>query len=118
MDIRKNFVGAFIGIGLGVMINSYDIQKSARFQFNNPVIINSTLEQQLEIVSKRPYMVDTFHSLEFFGYKIPLKTNRSVIDPVTGENFQGRLDNLGNIHTDNGNYKLQSAHDSQWYTKE
>ncbi|MFH1452351.1 MAG: hypothetical protein ABIF88_04205 [archaeon] len=118
MEIKKYLTGALVGIGLGILANSYDTQTSARFQFENPVPINSTLEEQLEIVSKRPYMVDTWHSLDFFGNKIPLKTTRAVINPVTGENFQGRLDKNENIHTEKGVYKLQSAHDSNWYSKE
>lgn len=118
MEIKKNLKLALVGVGFGILLNSYDVKTSEKFKFYNPVPINLTLEEQLEIVSKREYMVDTVYSLEFFGKKIPLVTNRVVTNPVTGEIFQGTLDKTGDIHTEKGIYRLISAHDSQWYLKE
>ena len=118
MTLKKYLSIALAGIGIGILANSYDTETKARFRFNNPIPINSTLEEQLKIISKNPNMVDTFHSLDFFGHKIPLKTTRAVINEVTGEAYQGRLDKEGNIHTKDITYILKSAHDSQWYDKE
>lgn len=118
MGLKKYLTATIAGMGLGILANSYDIQTSEPFKFVNPVPIHSTLAEQIRIVSKRPKMIDTFHTLEFFGHKIPLKTTRKVIDSTTAESYQGILDKNGDIHTTKEVYRLQSAHDSQWYEKE
>ena len=123
MGMKKCLTRTLVGIGLGILANSYDKQTSGEFRFDNPVSIHLTLEEQLENISVKPYMVDTQYSLEFLGNKIPLKTMRSVTYPVTGKNFQGTLDKNGNIHTEEWIYKLQSNYDyypqvHHWYTKE
>ena len=115
--IKKSLI-ALTGITLGILANSYDVHTSPYFRFNNPVSINSTLEEQFDIVSKRPFMRDTQHSLKFFEYRIPLITNREVIDPVTGKSYQGLMNTNEDIHTKEGVYQLNHAHDSQWYEKD
>ncbi len=105
------------GLILGILANSIDIKKSEEFRFNNPVSVNTTPEQAVEIVRKRPEMKDLEYSLDILGLRLPIITYRTVFNPLTNESYSGRLDSKDNIHSSEGLYELQSAHDSNWYVK-
>ncbi len=126
------------GIAFGVLINSLDIRVSEPFKFDNPIgrtkeieYFNGTdfvreqvplSEQDIRnIVNKRPEMIDKTYSLDLFNWDIPLVTERTVYDSsIETEKvlFEGTLDSEGNIHAKKGIvYKLEHAHDSQYYTK-
>lgn len=115
MKIVKKLTALATAFGIGVLANSYNIETTEGFRFNNPIPIGSTLEEQIDLISSRPYMIDTTHSIDLFNFTIPLKTIRTVIYPSSGENYSGELDEEGNIHTPRGIYELQNAHDSNWY---
>ncbi|MBU4069470.1 MAG: hypothetical protein KJ646_00640 [Nanoarchaeota archaeon] len=115
--MKKKLLALGIFGGLALLINSYNIKTSEIFRFNNPIPINTSLKKQIKIVSERPHMTDTTHSLDLFNYELPIITLRKVTNPTTKDSFQGILDSEENIHTLEGTYELQSAHDSNWYVK-
>ena len=116
--MKKQIIIGLTGLVLGIMANSVDVKTSESFNFNNPVPINASQSQLRNIVQARSEMRDTEYSLDLFGVDIPLTTYRNVTDPNTGNSYSGRLDSDGNIHSSNGLYTLQSAHDSNWYQKQ
>ena len=116
MRINK-FTAGITGLVLGILANSVDVKTSKSFKFNNPVPITASESQVRKIVSARPEMKDTEYSLDILGLNLPIVTYRTVADTQTGESYTGRLDSDGNIHTSEGIYNLQCAHDSNWYVK-
>ena len=104
-------------IGVTVLTNSINVETSIPFKFNNPIALNTSESNQEKIIKKRPLMVDRDYSLKLFGLKIPLVTYRTVQDPSSIKTYSGRLDKEGNIHTPEGIYELQFAHDSNWYRR-
>ena len=115
LGLGKKLMYGLAGFVLGVLANSYDVRTTEQFRFNNPVPINATLDEQLKIVEKRPYMIDEKHSLHLFGLEVPLATYRTITDPLTGKIISGRLDELGNISRPEKTYELKSMHDSNFY---
>ena len=116
--MKKQIIAGLTGLILGIMANSVDIKTSEPFKFNNPVPINSSESQVRRIVDGRPEMKDTEYSLDILGMNIPLVTYRTVADPTTRDSYSGRLDSNGDIHSSNGLYVLQFAHDSNRYEKQ
>ena len=123
-----------IGFGLGVLANSVDIETSKPYKFTNPIgttkevcyfngsnfvtETNKLDEQDMKsIISREPSVEDIEINLDIlFGKKVNLLNYRKVTDK-SGYSYFGRLDSKGNIHTDNGVYELNSAHDYTWYQK-
>ncbi len=116
--MKKQIITGLAGLVLGIMANSVDVKTSEPFKFNNPVPINASQSQIRKIVNAWPEMKDTEYSLDIFGINIPIVTYRTVTNPNTGNSYSGILDSEGNIHSENGLYTLQSAHDSEWYKKQ
>lgn len=114
MKMNKMYAG-LIGLGLGILVNSVDVKTSKPWKFHNPVSVNVSKEETKGVVANRPEMRDTEIGLDLLGLEIPLATYRSVENPMTGKRFSGRLDSDGNIHSSEGLYELQCAHDSSWY---
>jgi hypothetical protein len=116
--MKKQIIAGLTGVVLGIMAYSVDVKTSESFKFNNPIPINASESQIRKIVNARPEMKDTKYSLDILGMNIPLVTYRAITDPTTGDSYSGRLDSDGNIHSLNGLYALQFAHDSNWYEKQ
>ena len=106
-----------MGLVLGVLVNSINVETSEPFRFNNPIALNTSKRDQKAIIEKRPLMFDKKYGLDLFGLKIPFITCRTVQDPSSIKTYSGILDKEENIHTLEGVYELQFAHDSNWYVK-
>ena len=106
-----------MGLVLCVLANSINVETSELFRFNNPITLNTSEKDERKIVDKRPLMVDKDYSLNLFRLKIPVITSRTVQDPSSIKPYSGILDKNGDIHTFEGVYELQFAHDSNWYVK-
>ncbi len=115
MKISKFGVG-LMGLVLGVLANSINVETSKPFKFNNPIAFNTSEKDQKRIIENRPLMFDKEYSFDLFGLKIPFITHRTVQNPQS-KTYSGILDENENIHSLEGIYELRSAHDSNWYVK-
>jgi hypothetical protein len=135
---KSNFAVGLGGLVLGVLINSVEITESKQFRFNNPIPISKessymiiekgtlyevteqvrlSLEDKQRITERRPLIQDKTYSIRLFNVHIPILTQRTIQDPFSSKVYSGRLDKEGNIHSSEGVWELQSAHDASWYEK-
>lgn len=133
----KNKKPFYIGLILGIFLNSINVDISKPFRFNNPIpyakeisyaklnkkgdlqFITETVPLSKrdinKIIESRPLMKDYKTSLDILGIKIPLFTVRKIKGSMHSS-IKGFLMSNGDIFNPFvRSYELKGAHDSNWY---